>query len=139
MLPHRIQYPLVSRELRSADIDTLVIQSGRILEQAARELVPEERDVDGKPLMLGARMYRLRDRLDDEVWDAFQAWSTARNAYVHAAREGIGDRDEFFDCFETVLGALDELAEPEEEPEAEGLLTPLLIVAAVIAVALFAC
>ena len=119
--------------------DSLVVQSGRDLERAARALVPEARDPDGKPLMLGPRMYRLRDRLDDDAWAAYQAWARERNAYVHGESEAIADPDAFRQNYEQTLAALTALTEASE-PEAEESLTPIVVlVVAVVLGLLYAC
>jgi len=108
----------VSKKLRKADLDVLVLQTGRHLEQAARELVPEARDPEGKPLMLGPRMYRLRDQLADEDWEAYQSWAKERNAYVHGEADSLSDHESFHNNYEQVLAALQALATDEQEEEA---------------------
>ena len=128
----------MSKKLRKADLDTLVIQSGRQLERAARELVPEERDPEGKPLMLGPRMYRLRDQLDEETWNAYQAWAAERNAYVHGQSDAISDREAFFDNYQEVREALEALNEQEQEEA--GLPIALIVLSiAIVCALLIAC
>lgn len=128
----------MGKSLKKVDVDVLVLQSGRNLEQAARELIPEERDPEGKPLMLGARMYRLRDQLDEETWSAFHEWSQQRNAYVHGSSASIGDRDEFYNNYKEVLDALEELAEDDVEPDES--ITPIVIgVLVLVGILFYAC
>lgn len=117
-----------------AEVESLVLRSSRELERAARELVPEPRDPDGRPLTLGPRMYRLRDRLDADAWAAFHAWSRERNAYVHGESDAIADPEAFRANFETALAGLEGLAEQPDPGESESL---TLVVAAVVAAALW--
>ena len=127
------------RRPATADVDSLVVQSGRELERAARVLVPEERDPEGKPLMLGPRMYRLRDRLDDDTWAAYHAWATERNAYVHGESEALTDPEAFRQNFTAVLEALEALSETADEPEAESLTPVVLVVLVGVLGLLYAC
>jgi len=110
----------VAKSLRKADLDTAVVQSGRRLEQAARELVPERANEDGKPLMLGERMFRLKDHFDEDVWQAYQAWAGQRNKYIHNEIDSIPDQDAFIDNYELVLEELEALASIDDQPESEG-------------------
>lgn len=119
--------------------DSLVIQSGRELERAARALVPEARDPEGKPLMLGPRMYRLRDRLGDEVWEAYRAWARERNAYVHGESDAIADPEAFRQNFELTLEALTELADTPPAEREESITPIVLVVVAVALGLLYAC
>ena len=128
----------MAKSLRKADVDVLVVQTGRDLERAARELVPEERDPEGKPLMLGPRMYRLRDQLDDETWQAYQAWATERNAYIHGETESLNDREAFYANYKLVLDELEALNEIEED-ESGGITGIVIFVMAVVVGLLFAC
>lgn len=125
-------------KLRKAEVGILVVESSRRLEGAARELVPEERGPDGKPLTLGARMYRLRDQLEDDTWAAFQRWLTERNAYVHAEIDAVEDRERFHDDFETVLEELEALAAVEDDAEGAPVGVILFAIAVVCAL-LLAC
>lgn len=129
----------VARSPSAIDVDALVVQSGRELERAARALVPERRDPEGKPLTLGPRMYRLRDRLDDRAWAAFQAWAHERNAYVHGETDVIADVVAFRRNFELVRGALEALAEVPREGDAESIGPVVAVVVAVVLGLLYAC
>ena len=110
-------------DLRDADVNTLVLESGRRIEALAKAIVTDEARPDGKPLMLGERMRLLRDRLDADVWRAYQAWSRARNAYVHAEEEAIPSAAAFHAHYRTVAEALERLTavptdgDPEPRPK----------------------
>jgi len=109
----------VAKKLRKAELDVVVVQTGRRLERAARELVPELTNIEGKPLMLGERMFRLKDHFDEEVWKAYQAWAQQRNKYIHNEIDSIPDKETFIENFELVLDELEALATVEDEPESE--------------------
>jgi len=129
----------VAKSLRKADLDTVVVQTGRRLEGAARELVPERANEDGKPLMLGERMFRLKDHFDDDVWDAYQAWAGQRNKYIHNEIDSIPDKEAFIENFELVLDELEALATIEEEGEPESIWIYIFIVLALMGLIYYAC
>lgn len=129
----------MAKSLRKADLDTAVVQSGRQLEQAARELVPERANEDGKPLMLGERMFRLKDHFDEDVWQAYQAWAGQRNKYIHNEIDSIPDQDEFINNFELVLEELEALAAIEEEDEPEAIWIYVVLAIAIVGLIFYAC
>lgn len=128
----------MAKSLRKAEVDVLVVQTGRELERAARELIPEDRDPEGKPLMLGPRMYRLRDQLDDEAWQAYQAWAAERNAYVHGQTDSLKDRDAFFENYKIVLDELEALNEVEED-QSGGITNIVIFIIALVVGLMYAC
>ena len=132
-------FPLVAKSLRKADLDTAVVQSGRQLEQAARALVPERANEDGKPLMLGERMFRLKDHFEDDTWQAYQAWAGQRNKYIHNEIDSIPDQNEFIDNFELVLDELEALAAIDDEPEVESLWGYVILALAIVGLIFYAC
>lgn len=129
---------MASKSLRKAEVDVLVLQSGRELERLARELVPDEKGPDGKPLTLGPRVYQLKGRLSPEAWAAFHRWSAARNAYVHGETASLPDRDAFLADYRELRQALEDLT-AVEEPEGDGMVGVALFVIAVVVTALLAC
>ncbi len=129
----------MAKSLRKANLDELVLQSGRELESLARELVPEPQGPDGKPLTLGPRMYQLKAKLSPEAWGAFHRWSTARNAYVHGESSTIGDRDAFYADYQLLRRELEDLSAVDDEGEGSGIVGVVLFVVFVVVVALVAC
>ena len=130
---------LVAKSLRKAELDVVVVQTGRQLEQAARALVPERANEDGKPLMLGERMFRLKDHFDDDVWEAYQAWAGQRNKYIHNEIDSIPDKDEFVDNFEIVIDELEALASMDDEHEPEPVWTYVVMALALAGLVYYAC
>ncbi|MFK8057338.1 MAG: hypothetical protein AB8F78_14535 [Saprospiraceae bacterium] len=129
----------MAKSLRKADLDTVVVQTGRQLEGAARELVPERTNQDGKPLMLGERMFRLKDHFEEDTWQAYQAWAGQRNKYIHNEIDSIPDKDEFIDNFEVVLDELEALASVEEESEPEPVWMYVLLALVLAGLVFYAC
>ena len=97
-------------DLRTADLNTLVLESGRRIEALAKAATPDATEPNGKPLMLGERMRLLRDRLPDGDWRAFRSWSRARNAYVHAEGNTTPDVETLHGDYLRVTAALRQLA-----------------------------
>lgn len=106
-------------DLADADVSTLVLETGRRLEQAVRKLVPDGVDAKGKPLTLGPRMRQLRTELGPEAWRAFEDWSRERNAYTHAHSTDLADADAFRQNFLLVERRLRQLAKPKPKPRAK--------------------
>jgi len=129
----------MSDALCDADVDVLVLQSGRELERLGKALIPEERDADNQPIMLGTRMFRLREVLDDQTWKAYRAWAKDRNAYVHGESDSISDRDEFYENYRIVYDALDDLIELEGSDEEESYTGVALAVAVCVGLLVYAC
>ena len=129
----------MGKSLRKADIDQVVVQTGRQLEQAARQLVPDERGPDGTLLMLGERMFRLRDHIDDESWAAYQAWAEQRNHYIHGQIETIEDKAAFIDNFEEILAELEALAEDEQPEEHVGTWGYVIVALLLVGLIYFGC
>ena len=119
-------------DLRDADVNTLVLESGRRIESLAKAIVTDETDAYGKPLMLGERMRLLADRLEPETRRAYREWSRARNAYVHAEHDAIPDQAGFYEQYREVAEALAQLGPGAQEyvgasdrPASRELVTPL--------------
>lgn len=93
-------------DLRVADTNTLVLESGRRIEALAKAIASLEIDGEGRPLMLGERMKLLRGRLDAGTWRAYRSWSRARNAYVHAEEDAVPDVGGFHRDYLRVAEAL---------------------------------
>jgi len=129
----------VAKKLRKAELDVVVVQTGRRLERAARELVPELTNIEGKPLMLGERMFRLKDHFDEEVWKAYQAWAQQRNKYIHNEIDSIPDKETFIENFELVLDELEALATIEEEPESESVWIYVILAFCISGLVYYAC
>jgi hypothetical protein len=129
----------VAKKLRKAELDVVVVQTGRQLEQAARELVPELTNIDGKPLMLGERMFRLKDHFNEDVWKAYQAWARQRNKYIHNEIDSIPDKEAFIENFELVLDELEALASIEEEPEPEPIWIYIIFALAICGLIYYGC
>ncbi len=111
-------------QLRDAAVGTLVIESGRYIEALAKKIVTAGTGPDGKPLMLGERMRELKDRLDEPTWQAYRAWSAERNAYVHAERSDLTDRERFFEDFAAVAAGLGRLQKRRRKRGAKAGATP---------------
>ena len=139
-------------DLADADVSTLVLETGRRLEQAVRKLAPDSVDAKGKPLTLGPRMRQLRTELGPDAWRAFQDWSRERNAYTHAEISTLSDADTFRQNFFLVEQRLRQIAKPKPKPKTtrkRKAATPtpdrganfllVLVLAAAIAVAYFSC
>ncbi len=103
------------KQLRDAEVATLVIESGRHLEALAKGLITAKTGPDGKPLMLGERMRDLKERLDKPTWLAYRAWSKERNAYVHAEQTDLTDRERFYENYTLVAAALGKLQKPRRK------------------------
>ncbi len=117
----------------------VVVQTGRQLEQAARELVPERTNTEGKPLMLGERMFRLKDHFEDDVWQAYQAWASQRNKYIHNEIDSIPDKEAFIENFEIVHDELEALAAIEEEGEPEPIWIYIILALCISGLVYYAC
>ena len=100
-------------DLRDADLNTLVLESGRRIEALAREVNPDAAAPDGKPLLLGERMRLLRAHFGEEDWRAFRSWSRARNAYVHAEENAVPDIETFHTDYLRVVAALRAVVVPD--------------------------